>query len=60
MKADDLFRQGSTQNTAGTAMLVVGAVAAAAGVVLFVLPDSLFGGTTVSAGPTGIAVAGQF
>jgi len=65
-KARDLYQSGSTQNSAGVGLLVGGAVAAAVGVVLFLLPDS--GSepapapttTSVTVGPAGLAISGTF
>ena len=59
MKADDLYRSGSTQRTAGIGVLAVGAAAAVAGVILIALPEGK-AATTVMVGPSGVAVAGQF
>ena len=63
-KAWDLYRSGSTQNSAGVGLLIGGAAAAAVGVVLILLPDSDASKpaavTTMTVGPTGVAISGTF
>lgn len=57
-KADQLFRSGKTQRTAGLTMLGVGTAVLAAGVALFFWPETA--GTKVVVAPNGVAVAGRF